>query len=101
MATATILLSERGAPQVEAAVPGPVSSGLSGGWNNAITVTGAVVDGIVSAIPVLIIAALGVCLLALGAALDAADSARDSLISPRVESAAPIVFRPPTSTGLL
>jgi hypothetical protein len=58
MATATIALSERGAPQVEAAVPGPVSSGLSGGWHNAVAVTGAVVEGIVSAIPVLIIAAL-------------------------------------------
>jgi hypothetical protein len=58
MATATIVLSERGAPQIEAVVPGPVSSGLSGGWHNAVAVTGAVLDGIVSAIPVLILAAL-------------------------------------------
>ena len=58
MATATIVLSERGAPQVAAVVPGPVSSGLSGGWHNAVAVTGAVLDGIVSALPVLIIAAL-------------------------------------------
>jgi hypothetical protein len=59
MATATIVLSERGAPKIEKVVPGPVSSGLSGGWRNAVAVTGAVLDGIVSALPVLIIAALG------------------------------------------
>jgi hypothetical protein len=59
MGTATIVLSERGAPQIEAAVPGPVSSGLTGGWHNAVAVTGAVVDGVISALPVLIIAALG------------------------------------------
>jgi hypothetical protein len=58
MATATIVLSERGAPQIEAVVPGPVSSGLTGGWHNAVAVTGAVLDGIVSALPVLIIAGL-------------------------------------------
>jgi hypothetical protein len=58
MATATIVLSERGAPKVEAVVPGPVSTGLTGGLHNAVAVTGAVVDGLVSAIPVLIIAAL-------------------------------------------
>jgi hypothetical protein len=59
LATATIALSERGAPQVEAIAPGPVSSGLTGGWHNAVAVTGAVLDGIVSALPVLLIAALG------------------------------------------
>jgi hypothetical protein len=58
MAMATIVLSERGAPQVEAVLPGPLSSGLSGGWHNAALVTGAVVDGIVTALPVLVIAAL-------------------------------------------
>jgi hypothetical protein len=58
MATATIVLSERGAPQVEAAAPGPVSTGLNGGWHNAVAVTGAVVDGLVTATPVLIIALL-------------------------------------------
>jgi hypothetical protein len=58
MATATIVLSERGAPQIEAVVPGPVSTGLNGGWHNAVAVTGAVVDGVVTALPVLILAAL-------------------------------------------
>jgi hypothetical protein len=58
MATATIVLTERGAPQVEAVAPGPVSTGLNGGWHNAVAVTGAVVDGVVTALPVLILAAL-------------------------------------------
>jgi hypothetical protein len=59
MATATIVLSERGAPKIGTVVPGPVSTGLSGGWHNAVAVTGAVIDGVVTALPVLIIAALG------------------------------------------
>jgi hypothetical protein len=59
MASATIVLSERGAPKIEVVAPGPLSTGLNGGWHNAVAVTGAVVDGVVTAIPVLIIAALG------------------------------------------
>lgn len=62
MATATIVLSERGAPQVEAVAPGPVSTGLSGGWHNAVAVTGAVIDGVVSALPLLIIAAVALAI---------------------------------------
>ncbi len=77
MATATIVLSERGAPQIEAALPGPVSSGLTGGWHNAIAVTGAVLDGIVSALPMLIIAALALAGLALDVTVAAPDAASD------------------------
>jgi hypothetical protein len=58
IATATIVLTERGARQVVAAAPSALSSGLSSGWHNAIQVSGAVVDGVVTAIPLLIIAAL-------------------------------------------
>jgi Domain of unknown function (DUF4349) len=58
MATATVALSERGATVV-ASAPGPVSDGLSGGWRNAVQVTGDVLDVLVSALPVLVVAALG------------------------------------------
>jgi Domain of unknown function (DUF4349) len=59
MATATIALSERGAPRLVAAAPGPLNTGLSGGWHNAIQVTGTVLDVVVSALPLLILAGLG------------------------------------------
>jgi hypothetical protein len=58
MATATIVLSERGAPQVEAAVPGPLSTGVSGGWHNAVLVAGIAVEVLITAIPLLVIVAL-------------------------------------------
>jgi Domain of unknown function (DUF4349) len=57
MATATIDLAERGA-MVVASAPGPVSDGLSGGWHNAVQVTADVLEVLVSAVPVLLIAAL-------------------------------------------
>jgi hypothetical protein len=56
LATAAVQLRERGATVVQAAVPGPVSSGVSGGWNNAVQVTGAVLDGAISALPLLVLA---------------------------------------------
>jgi hypothetical protein len=59
MATATIALSERGAPQLLASAPGPLSTGLSGGWHNAIQVTSAVLDVLISALPLLALAGLG------------------------------------------
>jgi hypothetical protein len=62
MATATIVLSERGAPALEAVASGPVASGLTGGWHNAIRLTGAVLDALVTAIPVLVIAMIGLAL---------------------------------------
>lgn len=58
MATATIALSERGTPRLVAAAPSALSSGISGGWRNAIAVTGVVLDVLVTAIPVLVVAAL-------------------------------------------
>ena len=58
MATATIALSERGAPRLMAAAPSAVSSGISGGWHNAIAVTGVALEVLVTAIPVLIVAGL-------------------------------------------
>ena len=59
MATATIALSERGAPRLVATAPSALSSGLSGGWRNAVAVTGVALDVLVSAIPVLIVVAIG------------------------------------------
>ncbi len=56
LATATVQLRERGATVVQAAVPGPVSGGVTGGWNNAIQLTGAVLEGAISALPVLVLA---------------------------------------------
>ena len=59
MATATIALSERGAPRLLATAPGPLNTGLSGGWHNAIQVTAAVLDVVISALPILVLAGLG------------------------------------------
>jgi hypothetical protein len=59
MATATIALSERGAPRLAATAPSALSSGLSGGWRNAVAVTGVALEVLVTAIPVLIVAAIG------------------------------------------
>jgi hypothetical protein len=57
MATATISLSERGsAAAVATPPPPPVSSGFSTGWDNAVHVTGAIAEGIVSALPVIVLA---------------------------------------------
>jgi hypothetical protein len=61
MATATIGLSERGAVLV-ASAPGPLNDGLSKGWHNAVQVTGAVFEVIVTAIPLLVIVALGLAM---------------------------------------
>jgi hypothetical protein len=58
MATATIALSERGAPRLVAAAPSALSSGVSGGWRNAVAVTGVALEVLVTAIPVLIVAAI-------------------------------------------
>jgi Domain of unknown function (DUF4349) len=58
LATATTRLTERGA--IVAAVPAsPVTSGAAGGWSNALAVTGALVDGAVTALPLLVISLLG------------------------------------------
>ncbi|MFI5287861.1 MAG: DUF4349 domain-containing protein [Candidatus Dormibacteria bacterium] len=57
MATATIALSERGATIV-ASAPGPLNDGLTGGWHNAVQLTGDVLDVVVTALPLLVIAAL-------------------------------------------
>ena len=62
MATATVHLSERGASVAPVTAPNPVSGGLRGGWDNAVRVTGAVLEGAVSALPLLILAALGLML---------------------------------------
>jgi hypothetical protein len=58
MATATVALSERGTPRLVAAAPSALSSGLSGGWRNAIAVTGVALEVLVTAIPVLVVAAI-------------------------------------------
>jgi len=58
MATATISLSERGAPRLVAAAPGPLNTGLSGGWHNAIQITGTVLEVLVTALPLLVLVAL-------------------------------------------
>ncbi len=62
MATATIALSERGAPRLVSAAPGPLNTGLSGGWHNAIQVTAAVLDALISALPLLVLAGLALAL---------------------------------------
>lgn len=58
MATATVALSERGATLV-ASAPGPLNDGLSSGWHDAVQVTGTLLNGLVTALPVLVIVLLG------------------------------------------
>jgi uncharacterized small protein (DUF1192 family) len=59
MATATVQMSERGASVARPTAPNPVSGGIGGGWDNAVRVTGAVLEGVVSAVPLLVVLALG------------------------------------------
>jgi len=62
MATASIALAERGAPRLVQTAPGPVNTGVSGGWHNAIQVTGTVLDVVITAIPLLVLAGLALAL---------------------------------------
>jgi Domain of unknown function (DUF4349) len=59
LATATVHMSERGAAVARVPVPNPVSGGISGGWSNAVRVTGAALEGVVSAVPLLVLLAAG------------------------------------------
>jgi hypothetical protein len=59
LATATVKLSERGAAAAVVTPPAPVSDGLASGWGNAVRVTAAVLEGVVSALPLLALALLG------------------------------------------
>jgi hypothetical protein len=52
LATATVALSERG---THVAVANPVSGGVGSGWDNAVHLTGSVLEGVVSALPLLIL----------------------------------------------
>ena len=65
MATATVALSERGAALV-ASAPGPLKDGLSSGWHNAAQVTGTLLNALITALPVLVIVALGLGVWRLG-----------------------------------
>lgn len=59
--TATVQLSERGRASVTPPTPskpGPVSGGLADGWTHAVAVTGAVLEGLVSALPIVLLAVL-------------------------------------------
>lgn len=59
LATATVQMSERGATVAHVIPPNPVSDGIGGGWNNAVRVTGAALEGVVSAVPLLVLAVIG------------------------------------------
>lgn len=59
MATATVQMSERGATVAHVTAPNPVSGGIGGGWDNAVRVTGAVLEGVVSAVPLLVLLGAG------------------------------------------
>jgi hypothetical protein len=59
LATATVQMSERGAAVARVVPPNPVSDGVGGGWNNAVRVTGAALEGVVSAVPLLVLLAAG------------------------------------------
>ncbi len=79
LATATVRLSERGATVAPTTPPNAVSTGLGGGWDNAVRVTGAVVEGVVSALPLLVLALVG---LMVWRRLSRAPSARSRPASP-------------------
>jgi hypothetical protein len=57
LATATVQMSERG-EKVAVTRPNPVGGGVGSGWDNAVAVTGAVLEGIVTAVPLLVLAAI-------------------------------------------
>ena len=59
LATATVRLSERGATVVAALPHNAVSAGIVSGWDNAVGVTGAVLEGALSALPLLVVALVG------------------------------------------
>ncbi len=59
LATATVQMSERGATVAPIAASNPVAGGAGGGWNNAVHVTGAVLEGVVSALPLLVLLGVG------------------------------------------
>jgi hypothetical protein len=62
LATATVQMSERGATVARVAPPNPVAGGFAGGWDNAVRVTGAVLEGVVSAVPLLVLVGAGLLL---------------------------------------
>jgi len=59
LATATVHMVERGSSVAPAPPANPVTGGIGGGWNNALQVTGTVLDGAVSALPLLVLALIG------------------------------------------
>lgn len=58
LATATVQLRERGSASAPLPPPNPVTSGIGGGWSNAAEVTGAVLEGAVSSLPLIALALL-------------------------------------------
>ncbi|MGH7723309.1 MAG: DUF4349 domain-containing protein [Candidatus Dormibacteria bacterium] len=59
LATATVRMVERGSSVAPAPPANPVSGGIGGGWSNAVRVTGAALDGMLSALPLLVVVAIG------------------------------------------
>jgi hypothetical protein len=59
LATATVHMTERGSIVAPAPPANPVSGGIGSGWNNAVQVTGAALEGVVSALPLLVLAMIG------------------------------------------
>jgi hypothetical protein len=58
LATATIRMSERGVHVAPVVAANPVGGGISTGWTNAVRVTGAALEGVVSALPLLLLLAV-------------------------------------------
>lgn len=56
LSTATVRLSERGSTAAPVPPPNAVSGGIHSGWDNAVQVTGAVLEGVTSALPLLLLA---------------------------------------------
>ncbi len=61
LSTATVQMSERGTTVAPVPPTNPVSSGVGSGWDNAVHLTGAALEGVVTALPLLVV--VGVLLL--------------------------------------
>ena len=62
LATATVQMSERGVKVAPVTPPNPVTTGVSSGWDNAVRVTGAALEGVLSAVPLLVLLGVGLLL---------------------------------------
>ena len=59
LSTATVQMSERGASVAPPPPSNPVSNGVGSGWANAVQLTGSFLEGVVTALPLLLVIGVG------------------------------------------